>query len=98
MAVAHLLRQTEAEHVIVGQEPVMQEMFAAAVELLKQQGARVPTSSPMLKFEDLYPKEAEPNLQLLPPMVMDDKIVDATILHSSGTTPDIRTFCTCFDA
>ena len=78
----HLLTKTAAEYILVGPEPALQELAAAAFTLLREQGASLPHRGYMPVFEDLYndaPVDALPALNA----DFDDPTV---MMHSSGST------------
>ena len=82
-AVAHLLQAAAVDHVLLGREPAMRELYAAAVDLLKSAGGAPPSHSTMPIFEDLY-AGTESADALLPPMAAYDFKETCLILHSSG--------------
>ncbi|TCD61564.1 putative NRPS-like protein biosynthetic cluster [Steccherinum ochraceum] len=84
-AVAHLLTQTSADHVLVGPQPAMQNLVKAALGHIQTSGARVPSTSIMPSFDDLVKPELEPNFEFLPRYNFhaDD---DSSYFHSSGSS------------
>lgn len=80
-AIAHLLKKAEVDHVLLGREPAMQDVYAEAVKILKASGDTIPSDSPMPLFEDLYTVE---RCDLLPPMETYNFKDTSLILHSSG--------------
>ncbi|KAG7097688.1 hypothetical protein E1B28_005013 [Marasmius oreades] len=77
-AVAHLLKASNAHHVLVSQDPGMRNLLSAALKLLDRHGI---TESPILTFNELYAK-AEKADPLSP--VQADHSTRAIIMHSSG--------------
>lgn len=77
---AHLLSKTASEYVLVGPEPALQELVAAAFETMRETSTTLPHKAQMPVFEDLY---NDAPLELLPPLNadLDDPIV---MMHSSG--------------
>lgn len=82
-AVAHLLTQTAAEYILVGPEPALQDLAAAAFDIMREAGTPLPPRAQMPVFEDLYIDDRESALEPLPPLHadLDDPIV---MMHSSG--------------
>lgn len=81
--VAHLLKQTGALYIFVSGEEPLQKLAKASLELIEETGVAQPTMCPMPSFEELYPRNDDPDFEFLPPMDVcwDDPII---ILHSSG--------------
>ncbi|TCD65683.1 putative NRPS-like protein biosynthetic cluster [Steccherinum ochraceum] len=84
-AVAHLLNQTHAQHVIVGSEPALQSLAEAAFEQLQNQELPIPDSSDIPCFEDLVKLPVEQDFEFLPQFKFGPEEIVA-ILHSSGSS------------
>jgi acyl-CoA synthetase (AMP-forming)/AMP-acid ligase II len=82
-AVAHLLSATNVTHMLVGEEQSMQSLANAALEIMKTSLTKIPATSLMPHFEDIYIEEAEATFRLLPP-TRPQLIEPAIIFHSSG--------------
>ncbi|KAI0070275.1 acetyl-CoA synthetase-like protein [Panus rudis PR-1116 ss-1] len=84
-AVAHLLSKTDAGQVFVGPETSMKDLAAAALEILRDSGGRVPSVAGIPTFEDLYPMDSAENFEPLPSFKPDwnDPVI---YMHSSGST------------
>ncbi|KZT73708.1 acetyl-CoA synthetase-like protein [Daedalea quercina L-15889] len=87
-AVAYLLEKTGVQHVFVGLDHAMQNLFADAVEVLKSQypSAGIPTASLMPEFGDLYTEELENVAAEDVPYEHPGLDKRAFLLHSSGST------------
>lgn len=83
-AIAHLLKKSAARHLMVGGEPMLQELAASSLELLRADGhPEIPVSN-MPQFEDLYPRNCTHADFDYYPTVKFDLHAPALILHSSG--------------
>ena len=82
-AVAHLLSEVGATHMIVGIEDNLKNNANAALEELKGKGANVPDVSQVPTFHDIYEPSLRSDFKLLPRTKIDirDRSV---ILHTSG--------------
>ncbi|TFY80855.1 hypothetical protein EWM64_g3157 [Hericium alpestre] len=87
-AIAHLLKKTNARHLLVGGEPILQKLSAATLQLLaKDEEAKLDlTVSPMPVFEQVYPPNASELEFTRYPNIKYDLKTHALILHSSGST------------
>ena len=81
-AVAHLLAKSGTDHLVVGPEAPYQNLARDALRALERDGGRVPHTSTMPVYEDLYGEGLE--RELLPDYKADMRDV-ALYLHSSGT-------------
>ena len=81
-AIAHLLRKTNANHLLIGSESALRALVSEAFALLTDM--EPPSTSPMLLFDEIYKSDDEP-FEMLPAINfhMEDP---AVILHSSGST------------
>lgn len=81
-AVAHLLTKTQADVVLVGPEPAMQDLAAAAFEIMRSADTPLPHQALLPLFHEIYLDVAMP-FEPLPPTKwsLDDPGI---ILHSSG--------------
>lgn len=81
-AVAHLLTKTQANVVLVGPEPAMQDLAAAAFEIMRSANTRLPHQALLPLFHEIYLDAAVP-FEPLPPTKwsLNDPGI---ILHSSG--------------
>ncbi|EPS94264.1 hypothetical protein FOMPIDRAFT_1055251 [Fomitopsis schrenkii] len=88
LAVAHLINKVGASHILVSRDQAMQDLVSEALEILKTQygSKELPTQSPMLTFEDLFPPSQTPTDCIPPPHVNRGPDARAIILHSSGST------------
>lgn len=86
LAVAHLINKVGASHILVSRDQAMQDLVSEALEILKTQygSKELPTQSPMLTFEDLFPPSQTPTDCIPPPHVNRGPDARAIILHSSG--------------
>ena len=83
-AVAHLLKKTGANHLLVGREPALQKLATTSLELLRADGHPGIPHSNMPNFEDLYPHD-EPDIEFKHyPVVKFDMDAPSLILLSSG--------------
>ena len=83
-AVAHLLKKTGANHLLVGREPALQKLATTSLELLRADGHPGTPHSNMPNFEDLYPHDGSDNEVKHYPAVKFDLDAPSLILHSSG--------------
>ena len=83
-AVAHLLKKTGANHLLVGGEPMLQELAAASLELLRADGHPGVPLSNMPNFKNLYPHDDSDNEFKPYPVAKFDLDAPSLILHSSG--------------
>jgi acyl-CoA synthetase (AMP-forming)/AMP-acid ligase II len=83
-AVAHLLKKTGTNHLLVGGEPMLQKLAAASAELLRAGGYPEISVSHMPHFEDLYPRGDSDNEFKHYPTVKFDHDAPSLIMHSSG--------------
>lgn len=80
-AMAHLLTKTASEYLLVGPEPALQELAAAALEMMRDSSTVLPHKAQMPIFEDLYTNAP---FEFLPPL--NAEFDDPTIMmHSSGS-------------
>jgi acyl-CoA synthetase (AMP-forming)/AMP-acid ligase II len=83
-AVAHLLKKTGSNYLLVGGEPMLQKLANTALELLRADGHPEIPSSHMPQFEDLYPDDDSDSEFENYPKVKFDPEAPSLILHSSG--------------
>jgi len=83
-AVAHLLKNTGANHLLVGREPMLQKLATASLELLRADGHPGIPLSNMPNFEDLYPHDDSDNEFKHYPVVKFHLDAPSLIFHSSG--------------
>ena len=83
-AVAHLLKRTGPNHLLVGGDPMLQKLAAASLELLRADGHPGIPLSDMPNFKDLYPQNDTDNGFEHYPVVRFDLDAPSLILHSSG--------------
>jgi acyl-CoA synthetase (AMP-forming)/AMP-acid ligase II len=83
-AVAHLLKKTGANHLLVGGEPMLHELAMASLELLRADGHPGIPLSNMPNFEDLYPQDDSDDEFKHYPVAKFDLDAPSLILHSSG--------------
>ena len=83
-AVAHLLKKTGSNYLLVGGEPMLQKLANAALELLRADGHPEIPASHMPHFEDLYPDDDSDSEFENYPTVKFDLEAPSLILHSSG--------------
>ena len=83
-AIAHLLKKTGSRYLLIGGEPKLQKLAAAALELLRAEGHPEIPSSDMPHFEDLYPHNDLNGEFENYPEVKFDLDAPSLILHSSG--------------
>ncbi|KAH9934352.1 uncharacterized protein B0H18DRAFT_556620 [Fomitopsis serialis] len=91
LAVAHLINKAGVSHVLVGQEPAMQDLASEALGILTTRyGAQtLPILSSMPLFDELFPSPEDGGAEgLVAPPAYAYKGPDALamILHSSGST------------
>ena len=79
LAVAHLLKQTHIQHLIVSSDPAMQRLAHEAIDLCAAEGVQVKTFQIPL-YEDLYHKEEGEEFEIQKAGLEDIAI----IMHSSG--------------
>ena len=84
-AVAHLLSETDAKHLLIGPEPAMQNLAKASFAAMESQGLRPPESSTMPIFEDVVKPIAEVDFRFLPKYDFRMEHTNS-IYHSSGTS------------
>ena len=82
-AVAHLLSATNVTHMLVGEEQSMQSLANAALEIMKTSSTKMPATSLMPHFKDIYIEEADATFRPLPAN-RPQLIEPAIIFHSSG--------------
>ncbi|KAG7091962.1 hypothetical protein E1B28_008351 [Marasmius oreades] len=90
-AVAHLLGKVGADHVLVGLEVAMQELLHESLKLFKAkfESRKLPSSSPVFSFEDLFRPDWEDAFTLQPnelPLTLVNLHDTVLYLHSSGST------------
>lgn len=85
-AVAHLLKKTGSNYLLVGGEPMLQKLAHTALELLRADGHPEIPSSHMPHFEDLYPDDESDSEFENYPTVKFEREAPSLILHSSGST------------
>ena len=81
---AHLLTKTASEYLLVGPEAALQELAAAAFDIMREAAAPLPPRATMPVFEDLYTRDSDAApFEPLPPLNadLDDPCV---MMHSSG--------------
>jgi len=83
-AVAHLLKKTGSNYLLVGGELMLQKLANTALELLRGEGHPEIPSSHMPYFEDLYPTDDSDNEFENYPTVKFEPEAPSLILHSSG--------------
>jgi acyl-CoA synthetase (AMP-forming)/AMP-acid ligase II len=83
-AVAHLLKKTGSNYLLVGSEPMPQKLADAALELLRADGHPGIPFSHMPHYEDLYPRDDSDGEFENYPTVKFDPGAPSLILHSSG--------------
>lgn len=86
-ATAHLLADTQAEHILLGRDQPLQDLAAEALQILQGDPKysdlpKLPTTSLVPLFEDIY-RPVDEASELLPPAKPDPRSV-AVIVHSSG--------------
>jgi acyl-CoA synthetase (AMP-forming)/AMP-acid ligase II len=83
-AIAHLLKLTGSNYLLVGGEPMLQKLANAALEILRAEAhPEIPTSH-MPHFQDLYPDDDSESDFENYPKVKFDLEAPSLILHSSG--------------
>ncbi|GJE98661.1 acetyl-CoA synthetase-like protein [Phanerochaete sordida] len=82
-AIAHLLQETSATHVIVSEDTPARKLVDTAFELIANAGARPPAVIPMLRFGDIFAQHE--NVDFLPQKTYD-YTSPAIFVHSSGST------------
>ena len=82
-AVAHLLAETNVQHLLVGPEPVMQKLADSAFDVLTDQGRFLPSTSAMPAFVDVIQDADDSVFEFLPKYQfrMDETY---NFYHSSG--------------
>lgn len=95
-AVAHLLEKTDAKHLIIGVDSAMQSLAAESLETLKSQNpsGRVPTTSQMPVFSELYGEQLAPVKVEDVPYEQPSLQMPAFFLHSSGNVASLCGQCT----
>jgi acyl-CoA synthetase (AMP-forming)/AMP-acid ligase II len=83
-AIAHLLKKTGVNHLLVGGEPMLQKLATASLELLRVDGQPKTAISHMPHFEDLYPHNGLDGEFKHYPAVKFNLNAPSLILHSSG--------------
>jgi acyl-CoA synthetase (AMP-forming)/AMP-acid ligase II len=83
-AIAHLLKKTGSNYLLVGGEPMLQKLATSALELFQADGHPEIPSSHMPHFEDLYPDDDSDSEFENYPEVKFDLEAPSLILHSSG--------------
>ena len=87
-AVAHLLKKTGANRLLVGGEPMLHELATASLDLLRADGHPGISLSDMPIFEDLYPHDDSDDDFKHYPVATFDLDAPSLILHSSGQRSD----------
>lgn len=94
-AIAHLLADTRANHVLVGHDQPIRDLASEAMNILQRDPKysdlpALPEVSSIPLFDDIYRPMEEP-FKLLPPM-KPDPASPAVIVHSSGsfTCPSLQ--------
>ena len=83
-AVAYLLTKTSSEYVLVGAEQNLQDLFAATLQLMREENAPLPHQITMPTFEDLYVQGTDTYVPLPP---LDADFDEPTVMmHSSGSS------------
>ncbi|KDQ13755.1 hypothetical protein BOTBODRAFT_160018 [Botryobasidium botryosum FD-172 SS1] len=85
-AIVHLLAQTGATHLVLGDEPALRDAANASIQALQSNQAEIiPSVFEMPTFSDLY---VEDSGDFVPLPAMDTPDLDKTafILHTSGST------------
>lgn len=82
-AVAHLLAETNVQHLLVGPEPVMQKLADAAFDVLTSRGRFLPSTTSMPAFVDVIQDADDSVFEFLPKYEfrMDETY---NFYHSSG--------------
>jgi len=83
-AIAHLLKKTGSNYLLVGGEPMLQKLATTALELLRADGHPEIPYSHMPHFGDLYPDDDSDSGFENYPAVKFNPEAPALILHSSG--------------
>lgn len=83
-AIAHLLAAKDVSHVLVGVETYLQNLIGASLDLMSSR-ARIPGTSAMPVYEDLYYVEEEGRTFVPLPVVRPALSEEALILHTSGS-------------
>jgi len=83
-AIAHLLKKTGSNYLLVGGEPMLQKLATSALEFVQADGHPEIPSSHMPHFEDLYPDGDSDSEFENYPEVKFDLEAPSLILHSSG--------------
>ncbi|EPS94433.1 hypothetical protein FOMPIDRAFT_1038850 [Fomitopsis schrenkii] len=88
LAVAHLINKVGVSHILVSRDQAMQDLVNEALDILTTRygSKQLPTQSPMLLFEDLFPPLRSADDYAPPPYVNSGPEARAIILHSSGST------------
>ncbi|EKM51198.1 uncharacterized protein PHACADRAFT_103930 [Phanerochaete carnosa HHB-10118-sp] len=94
-AIAHLLKKVKVDHVLLGREPVMQDVYAEAVKIMKAGGETIPSDSPMPLWDELYAGERDKS-ELLPPIETYNFKDAGVVLHSSGKSRSLALRSTAF--
>jgi len=81
-AVAHLLKKTGSNYLLVGGEPMLQKLANTALELLQADGHPEIPSSHMPHYEDIYP-DNDTEFENYPTVKFNPE-APSLILHSSG--------------
>lgn len=86
LAVAHLINKVGVSHILVSRDQAMQDLVNEALDILTTRygSKQLPTQSPMLLFEDLFPPLRSADDYAPPPYVNSGPEARAIILHSSG--------------
>ncbi|KAJ8080312.1 putative NRPS-like protein biosynthetic cluster [Marasmius tenuissimus] len=79
-AVAHLVKATNAHHILISQDPGMRNLFSAALELLD--GHEI-AEAPMPSFDEIYVQTSKGDP---PPSPQVNQDALAMVMHSSGST------------
>lgn len=81
-AIAHLLTKTSSEYILIGRDQNLQDLAAAAFQLMQEADSHPPFKMTMPIFEDLFVGDT-PDFVALPPLNADwDEPM--VMMHSSG--------------
>ena len=82
-AVSHLLVSLGATHLVVGLDESVRNNAAAALHDLREKNLKIPDTSSMLTFEEVYLPTLKANFELLPSIKFNIR-GSCIFLHTSG--------------
>ncbi len=91
-AIAHLLAETQASHILVSGNPSMQSLWAGAADVLRGRGGLQVKTLPTPSYSDLYGDRLDEDVLPTPPASKTHLSSVGLVLHTSGKQTFLATF------